>query len=173
MAEFESVRSPRRQARIGGIEVEITAAGLLVVGVLLLAHAVLASQREVWGGVFFGLVLVATGTGLMQRHVWARRCALWLFLVGLLSGWGGYWDLADLVQGVNALRGVSASPDAVKQTVHSLSTDQALLIGLAYWGVGWCAWQLLSRISDRDLEAQADLRRLRKRMRDQRRSPST
>lgn len=166
-----SGRSP--QQRAAGIEVDVIGAGLVGVGWLLLARCVSLTGREAWGALLIGGLVLVTGMGLLRRHCWARRMTLWLFLVGIASLFAGLWRLDDLLQGLHALRGLTRGEVPMPVTPLSLATDEALLIVLAYWGLGWCAWRLWSRDTSRYFEAQAELRRLRKAHRAQSRSPST
>jgi len=162
-----------QRQRPAGMEVDLTAAGLLGVGWLLLAQTVLLSGGHAWRAGLFGCLMLVTGVGLLQRHCWARRVTLWLFLFGIASLFAGLWRLEDLLHGLSALRGVASADVGLVAQPAPLATDEALLIVLAYWGLGWCAWRLWSRATSRHFEAQAELRRLRKAHRAQRRSPST
>jgi len=177
MAKFETVlpslSDPLQRQRPAGIEVDLTAAGLTGVGWLLLARAVSLSGVDAWSAGLFGSLMLVTGIGLLRRDCWARRVALWLFLLGMASLFAGLWRLDDLLHGLNALRGVASAGALPRAQPPVLSTDEALLIVMAYWGVGWCAWRLWSRATSRHFEAQAELRRLRKARRAQRKSPST
>lgn len=153
-----------------GLEVDVAGAGLVGAGWLLMAHASVMTEQSPWGAMAAGATLLGTGVGLLRRHTWARRAALWLFLLGAISLFAGTWRLDGLLQGLNALRGVRHTERTPSSDMVSLSTDEALLIALAYWGVGWCAWRLWSRDIGRHFEMQDELRRLR---RAQRKSPST
>lgn len=161
------------QQRAAGIEVDVMGAALVGVGWLLLARCVSLIGGEAWGVLLIGGLMLVTGLGLLRRHCWARRMTLWLVLVGIASLLVGQWRLDDLLQGLNALRGITRGEVSMPLTPLALATDEALLIVLAYWGLGWCAWRLWSRDTSRYFEAQAELRRLRKAHRAQRRSPST
>lgn len=161
------------QQQAAGIEVDAIGAGLLGMGWLLLARFVSLTGSEAWGALLIGGLMLVTGMGLLRRHCWARRMTLWLFLVGIASLFGGLWQLDDLLQGLNVMRGVERGGVSKPHVPLALATDEALLIVLSYWGLGWCAWRLWSRDTGRYFEAQAELRRLRKARRTQRRSPST